>query len=93
MENSTKIALGIAAAGYAVNRYEHSKVGTKPTLTQEETNRKMTGGAVAFLGVATAGILEATKNSPKGRKIAFVSLGGLSIAYVLTILYALKKMS
>jgi hypothetical protein len=93
MEKSTKIALGIAAAGYAVNRYEHSKMGEQPFLSQQQTNLKMTGGAVAFLGVATAGILEATKNSPKGRKIAFIGLGGLSAAWVLAILYALRKMS
>lgn len=93
MENSTKTALMIAATGYAVNRYENSKLKTQPYLTQDQSNLKITGGLVAFLGVASAGILEATKDKPKARKVAFVAVGGLTAAWFLTILYALKKMT
>lgn len=94
MEKGTKIALLIAASGYGMNRYQNSKVkGEKTYLEQDESNLKMLGGAVAVLGVASAGIIEFTKDKPKTRKAAFVTLGGLSVGYVLLILMALKKMS
>jgi hypothetical protein len=93
MEQSVKTALLIGATGFAVNRFEHSKMGTKPYLSQEESNLKMGGGAIAFLGFTSAVILEATKDKPKARKIAFLSLGVVSAGFVLSILYALKKMT
>ena len=93
MENSVKIALLIGASGFALNRFENSKMGTKPYLSQQESNLKMNGGAVAFLGFSSAVILQATKNRPIARKVAFASLGVFSVGYVLTILYALRKMS
>lgn len=93
MEQSVKAALAIGATGLAVNRFEHSKMGTKPYLSQEESNLKMGGGAVAFLGFTSAAILQATKDKPKARKVAFVGLGVVSVGFVLTILYALKKMT
>jgi hypothetical protein len=94
MEKSTKTALLIAATGYIVNKYEGSKISTeKPALTTEESNIKITAGLVTALGVTSAVILELTKNSPRGRKIAFVGMGGLTIAWFLTIIYAMKKMT
>lgn len=94
MEKSTKNALLIAATGLAVNKYQASKISvSKPALTQEESNLKMTGGLVAALGVTSAVILEATKNKPKARKVAFVGMGVLTVGWFLTILYALKKMT
>lgn len=94
MEKSTKTALIIAATGLVVNKYQSSKINIdKPALTSSENNIKMTAGLVSVLGIASAGILEATKSNPKARKIAFMSLGGLTAAWFLTILYALKKMS
>jgi len=93
MENSVKIALLIGASGFALNRFENSKMGTKPYLSQQESNLKMNGGAFAFLGFSSAVILQATKNSPIARKVAFASLGVFSVGYVLAILYALRKMS
>jgi len=93
MENSTKIALGIAAAGYAANRYQNAKQKTQPYLLQHEQNIKMAGGALAFLGLTSAVILEATKKSPKTRKVAFIGLGGFSVAWVVLLFYAIKKMS
>ena len=88
MEKSTKIALYLAASGYAVNLYENHKLRTsdKGYLEQNDQNLKMTGGGVAFLGLASAGILEATKNHPKARKVVFVGLGVGTIGYFLIIL-------
>jgi hypothetical protein len=94
VEKSTKIALFIAASGYAVNRYEHSKLGgTKTYLETSESQAKMLGGLVGVLGLASAGIFEATKNSPKARTITFIGLGGLTIAAFVSLMYALKKMT
>lgn len=94
MEKSAKIALIIGGAGLAVNKYQASKIsGAKTYLSQEETNLKMGGGAIAFLGLTSAVILQTTKNKPKTRKVAFVGLGVVSVGFVLTILYALKKMT
>jgi hypothetical protein len=94
MEKSTKIALVLGASGLAMNKYQGSKISLeKPALTQEESNLKMGGGAIAFLGFTSAVILEATKKHPKARKVAFVGLGVVSAGFVLTILYALKKMT
>lgn len=93
MEQAAKNALIIGATGLIINRYQDSKMGTKPYLSQEETNLKMGGGAIAFLGFSSAVIIQATKDKPKARKVAFVSLGVVSAGFVLSILYALKKMS
>ena len=93
MEQSVKMALAIGATGLAVNKFEQSKMRTQPYLSQEESNLKMGGGAVAFLGFTSAAILQLTKDKPKARKIAFVGLGVVSVGFVLTILYALKKMT
>lgn len=93
MEKSVNTALAIGTIGLIVNRFEDSKMGTKPYLSQQESNLKMGGGAVAFLGYSSAIILQATKDNPKSRKIAFLGLGTLSAAFVLTIIYAVKKMT
>lgn len=94
MEKSTKIALLIAAGGYAVNRYEYSKLGgTKTYLETSESQAKMLGGLVGVLGLASAGIFEATKNSPKARTISFVGLGGLTVAGFVALMYAIKNMT
>jgi hypothetical protein len=94
MEKSTKIALFIAASGYAINRYENNKIdGTKTYLETSESQAKMLGGLVGVLGIASAGILELTKNNPKARKITFIGLGGLTIAGFVSLMYALKKMT
>jgi len=53
----------------------------------------MLGGGTAILGLASAGIIEFTKDKPKARKIAFVGLAGLTGLYFFTIIMALKKMS
>jgi len=94
MEKSTKTALLIAATGYIINKYEGSKISVeKPALNSDENNIKLTAGLVAALGLTSAGILELTKNSPTARKIAFFGMGGLTIAGVLAIIYAMKKMT
>lgn len=93
MDKSTRIALIIGTTGLAVNRYQDSKLGSKPYLSESEQQLKMGGGAVAFLGLTSAVILHTTKNHPKARKIAFVGLGVLSVGAVISILYALKKMT
>jgi len=93
MEQSVKMALAIGATGLAVNKFEQSKLRTQPYLSTEESNLKMGGGAVAFLGFTSAAIIQLTKDKPKSRKIALVGLGVVSAGFVLSILYALKKMS
>lgn len=95
MEKATKTALGIAAIGYGLNRYENYKLRTseKGYLEQADQNLKMTGSGIAILGLASAGILEVTKNSPRGRKIAFLGLGGLTVGYFVIIAMAMKKMT
>jgi hypothetical protein len=93
MEKSVKTALLIGASGYVVNRFQKSKMGTKPYLSEQESQLQMGGGAVAFLGFSSAVLLQATKNKPKARKVAFISLGVFSAGWVLLILYALKKMT
>jgi uncharacterized membrane protein len=95
MQQSTKTALGIAAGAYAVNRYQNYKLRTseKGYLEQPDQNLKMTSGGVAILALASAGILEYTKDKPKARKIAFVGLAAGTVGYFLIILAALRKMS
>jgi len=93
MENNTKFALGLAAAGFAANRYMNSLQKGQPYLTTEQSQTKILGGGVAVLGLASAGILEATKTHPKARKIAFLGLGGLTVGYFAILLLALKKMT
>ena len=95
MQNSTKTALTIAGIGYAVNRYEAYKLRTsdKGCLEEGDQQLKMLGGGVTALGIASAGILELTKSSPKARKVAFVGLAAGTVGYFLLILAALKKMS
>ena len=93
MEKSVKTALLIGASGFLVNRFQKSKMRTQPYLSEQESQLKMGGGAVAFLGFSSAVILQATKNKPKARTVAFVTLGVFSAGFVLSILYALKKMT
>lgn len=94
MEKSTKTALLIATTGFIVNKYEGSKISAeKPALDSDENNIKLTAGLVAGLGLTSAIILELTKNSPRGRKIAFVGMGGLTIVGILGIIYSMKKMT
>ncbi len=93
MEKSVKTALLIGASGFVVNRFQKSKMRTQPYLSEQESQLQMGGGAVAFLGFSSAVILQATKNKPKARTVAFVSLGVFSAGWVLLILYALKKMT
>jgi hypothetical protein len=93
MEKSVKTALLIGASGFIVNRFEKSKMGTQPYLSEQESQLMMGGGAVAFLGFSSAVILQATKGKPKARTVAFVTLGVFSAGFVLSILYALKKMT
>ena len=50
MEKSVKTALLIGASGFIVNRFEKSKMGTQPYLSEKESQLKMGGGAFAFLG-------------------------------------------
>ena len=85
MEKGTKIALVVAASGLAM--------GEKTYLESDEQQLKMLGGGTAILGLASAGIIEFTKDKPKARKIAFVGLAGLTGLYFFTIIMALKKMS
>lgn len=93
MEKGTKLALGVAGVGFAVNRYMKSKEAKQPYLTQEQFQTKFFGGAATALGLATAGILEMTKNNPKARKVSFIALGGAVVGYYALIILALKKMS
>jgi hypothetical protein len=94
MEKGTKIALVVAASGFAMNKYQGSKIkGEKTYLESDEQQLKMLGGGTAILGLASAGIIEFTKDKPKARKIAFVGLAGLTGLYFFTIIMALKKMS
>lgn len=95
MEQSTKTALTVAAAGLAVNRYEAYKLSKsdKGYLESGDQQLKMLGGGVAALGIASAGILELTKSNPKARKVAFVGLAAGTVGYFLLILAALRKMS
>jgi hypothetical protein len=62
-------------------------------LDSDENNIKLTADLVAGLGLTSAIILELTKNSPRGRKIAFVGMGGLTIVGILAIIYSMKKMT
>ena len=94
MEKSTKIALVLSASGFAMNRYQNSKIkGDKTYLEQSEQNLKMLGGGVAVLGLVSAGILETTKNNPKARKVAFVGVAGLIGLMGYGVIMALKKMT
>jgi hypothetical protein len=94
MEKSTKIALLIAAGGYAVSKYESSKIkGSKTYLETSESQAKMLGNLTTILALSSAVIFETTKNSPKAKKIAFIGLGGLTIAGFAALMYALKKMT
>jgi hypothetical protein len=93
VENNTKLALGIAASGFAANRYMNNLQKGQPYLTTEQSQTKILGGAVTVLGLASAGILEFTKNNPRNRKIAFATLGGLTVGYVALLFYAIKKMT
>lgn len=94
MEKGTKIALVVAASGFALNKYQASKVkGNKTYLEQDEQNLKMLGGAATILGLASAGIIQYTKDKPKTRKAAFVGLGGLVVAYFVVLGMAIKKMT
>jgi hypothetical protein len=95
MEQATKTALGIAAIGYGLNRYENYKLRTseKGYLEQADQNLKMAGSGIAILGLASAGIFQSTKNNPKARKLAFLGLGGLTVGYFVVIAYAMKKMT
>jgi len=94
MEKGTKIALVVAASGYAMNRYQNSKIkGEKTYLEQNEQNLKMLGGAAAVLGGVSAGIFHFTEGKPKARKVAFIGLGGLTVGFVLLIRAALQKMT
>ena len=65
MEKSVKTALLIGASGFLVNRFQKSKMRTQPYLSEQESQLKMGGGAVAFLGFSSAVILQATKNKPR----------------------------
>jgi FtsH-binding integral membrane protein len=53
----------------------------------------MLGGATAVLGLASAGIIQFTKDKPKARKVAFVGLAGLTGLFVYGLFMAMKKMS
>lgn len=93
MEKNTKIALAVAGVGLAANRYMKSKEKQQPYLTSEQWQVKFYGGAVTAIGLASAGILEMTKNKPKARKVSFIALGGAVVGYYALLLLALKKMS
>ena len=100
MEKGTKISLAIAGAGYALKKYQTKRTNqpnfyenNKPAEPISEDQQKLIGGLATVGGLISAGIFEATKNSPKARKISFYALGGLGLAYFATIIYALKKMS
>lgn len=94
MQKGTKIALGVAAAGFAMNKYQKSKVGPdKPYLESDEWRLQFAGSAATALGLASAGIIEFTKDKPKARKIAFYGLGGAVVLYFATVMLALKKMT
>ncbi len=85
----------IAASGYAMNRYQQHKLRTsdKGYLETSDQQLKMLGGGVAILGIASAGIIQLTKNSPNARKLAFGGLVAGTVGYFLIIAAALKKMS
>jgi hypothetical protein len=93
MEKTTRNAIIIGTLGLALNKYEQSKLRTQPYLSEQDSQLKMSGGAVAFLGYTSAVILQVTKDKPKARKVAFVGLGVVSVGFVLSVLYALKKMT
>ena len=94
MQTGTKVALGIAAAGYAMNKYQAAKISTeKPYLETDEWRLQFAGKGATVLGLASAGIIEYTKDKPKIRKVAFVGLGGVLVLYFFGIMMALKKMS
>jgi hypothetical protein len=100
MQKVTKIALAVAGAGFILKEYERKKISQPnfyenytPSKPLSEDQLKMLGGLAFVGGIASAGIIEATKNSPKARKISFIALGGLGVAWFVTILYALNKMS
>ena len=94
MQTGTKVALGIAAAGYAINKYQAAKISTeKPYLETDEWRLQFAGKGATVLGLASAGIIEYTKDKPKIRKVAFVGLGGVIVLYFFGIMMALKKMS
>lgn len=94
MQTGTKVALGVAAAGYAMNKYQASKISTdKPYLETEEWRLQFAGKAATVLGLASAGIFEYTKDKPKIRKVAFVGLGGVIVLYFVGVMLALKKMT
>jgi hypothetical protein len=94
MDNKAKISLIAAGVGFAVSRYETSKIGpNKPALDPTESQIKMLANLTTVLGLTSAVIFETTKNSPKSRKVAFMGLGGLTIAGFVALMYALKKMT
>ena len=94
MQTGTKISLIVAASGFAMSKYQSSKVkGDKTYLETSESQLKMLGNLSTFLGLSSAAIFELTKNSPAARKVSFVGLGGLTIAGFVALLYALKKMT
>ena len=93
MSNPLNTALAIGTVGLIVNRFQDSKLAKKTYLSEQESQLKLTGGAVAFLGYSSAAIIHFTEDKPKARKVAFVSLGVVSVGMVLSVLYALKKMS
>lgn len=94
METGTKISLIVAASGFAMSKYQSSKVkGDKTYLETSESQLKMLGNLATFLGLSSAAIFELTKNSPKAKTISFLGLGGLTIAGFVALLYALKKMT
>lgn len=94
METGTKISLIVAASGFAMSKYQSSKVkGDKTYLEKSESQLKMLGNLATFLGLSSAAIFELTKDSPMARKVSFFGLGGLTIAGFVALLYALKKMS
>ena len=94
MQKETQKALLVAAAGFALNKFEGSKINVnKPALTQNEDLLRQAGRLATFLGLTSAVILEATKNSPKARKVSFIGLTGVTIGGFIILMYALKKMT
>ena len=103
MQNRTKVSLGIAGLGFAIQQYEKKKTQVpnyyenyKPPVFAKyisEEQLKMLGGVVGIGGLASAAIFEKFKDNPKAIKISFITMGGVAIGFYFLIIMALKKMT
>jgi hypothetical protein len=93
MEQSTKIALGIATTGLMTNQYlaHKQRTSSKGYLEQSEWNAKTLGAGAAILGYSSAAILHFTKDKPKARKIAFGTLILGTVGFCAMVVSAIKK--